>query len=78
MVVVACFGHRNVFVRLLVRIRGKWVCSDRIVVLTVVRVSAVKVSESSEVTATVLLAKVEARARTWPVLWATLMKFFDA
>ena len=53
-------------------------CSDRIVVLTVVRVSAVKVSESGEVAATVLLAKVEAKTRTWPVLWATLMKFLDA
>ena len=43
--------------------------------LKVVRVSAVKVFESSEVTAKVLLAKVEARTRTWPVLWTTLMNF---
>ena len=78
MVVVACFCHRNVVARLVVRMRNKWVCSDRSVVLKVVRVSAVKVYESSEVTAKVLLAKVEARTRTWPVLWTTLMNLLDA
>ena len=78
MVVVACFWHRNVVARLVVRMRDKCVCSDRSVVLKVVRMTAVRVFESSDVTAKVLLAEVEVRTMTWPVLWTTLMKLIDA
>lgn len=78
MVVVAWSWHRNVFERLMARMRGKWVCSDRSVVLKVVRMTAVRVFESSDVTASVLLAEVEVRTMTWPMLWTNLMKLIDA